>query len=123
MGLKYIYSPPSSDNRVAHIWSVVGDNGGVHIHARLYSMPGSESEYLGGVEVHSKAPMYDGQPVSHSDCWLIGCPCYHDGTSLYFSEQIAPRLRGGPEFADAIHEMIYSELFDWYQQRLARGEA
>ena len=121
MELKYDYQPPKDANG-QHVWSVVGPEGGVHIWARESTMKFSNERFIGGVEVHAKKPMYGDQPVSHEHCWLLGGPCYHDGTSLYFSERIEPYLRGDP-FSDATHEFVNAELLDWYQDKFAAREA
>lgn len=48
-----------------------------------------------GTEAVSRTPARDyeeGKPADHNDCWLIGGPCWHDGTSLYASEFMIPLL-------------------------------
>jgi len=48
-----------------------------------------------GVECHSATPMYEGQPVSDvgRPCWLLGKPCYHDGTSSWAINHVLPGLK------------------------------
>ncbi|PZQ99178.1 MAG: hypothetical protein DI533_00270 [Cereibacter sphaeroides] len=120
--LTYAYEEPKESN-VRHLWSVVGPLGGIHIWAA--SSPAGfdrEEKYYGGVEVHSRKPMYGATEPSHQECWLLGGPCWHDGTSLYFSENIEPFLRRATlPFGDSIHEFVNAELLSWYSRKL-QGE-
>lgn len=118
--LVYEYVPPKNDV-TRHMWTAVGDNGGVHIWAE----PTPEGfrwgeKFYGGIEVHSKTRLYefgDGSP-DHDTCWLLGCPCWHDGSSLYFSERIEPILRSErAPFNNAVNGYMNAILFDWYQSR------
>jgi hypothetical protein len=123
--LIYGFKPATVEND-RHIWSVVGPAGGVHIWAapspwkpgdRFYG----QEMFYGGIEVHSRTPMY-GDHASQDECWLIGGPCWHDGSSLYFSESIEPRLRGyKDEWSEGVHEYMRFKLFDWYQSNLAES--
>ena len=73
------------------MWTCVGPKGGVHI-LIFESVYHGMLRYSGGREVHSKAP-FDYAPQSepsHEQCWLIKCPCWHDGSSLYVSETVVP---------------------------------
>lgn len=64
-------------------WAVFGEHGGIHLHCSA----GDFSS--GGIEIHSRTPLHDGhKPHGHTNCWLIGCPCYHDGSSLQWSERL-----------------------------------
>lgn len=118
LDLTYNYQAPKGENR-HHIWSVVGQAGGVNIWAHPSAGRSWADEFYGGVEVHSRKPMYGDSAPSHDECWLIGGPCWHDGSSLYFSEHIEPMLRGrNGDFSGAITEYINSELFDWYRSKL-----
>lgn len=114
-GLTFVYQPATAKSREHH-WSVVGPDGGIHIH-------GARSEFFGGrwsggVEMHRRAPgEYEGQEPSHTECWLLKAPCWHDGTSLYFSERIAPMLDDAIEpFSASVHEFMHAELRHWYRR-------
>ena len=115
--LVYNYLPPEGEI-TRHMWTVVGDNGAVHVWAEPSSpVPFRDwpERFYGGIEIHSKTRLYDfgdGKP-SHDECWLLKCPCWHDGSSLQFSEQVEP-------FGPAIHEFVNSILFDRYQSYFAR---
>jgi len=118
--LVYNYIPASEDNRNTDMWTVVGDRGAVHIW--VVENPDSSwgETHYGGIEVHSKKPMYGcDRPPSHTDCWLLGGDCWHDGSSLYFSERICPMLRFGKdeitnEWHSAVHSYMESVLHSWY---------
>jgi len=118
--LFYNYDKMTSD-RDRHTWSVVGPAGGVHIWACPMPEGFNYGErFYGGVEVHSRHG--EGEP-HHKNCWLIGGPCWHDGSSLYFSENIEPILRNSDaEFPSSVHEYINAELLDWYRSKLDSGE-
>ena len=119
--LIYSYIAPTEQNRMTHMWTAVGASGGVHI----WAMPQPKSQYMdgdfyGGVEVHSRTPMYGDQPAHNENCWLLGCPCWHDGSSLYFSDYIEPMLRGRNGFSQSTHEYVNSELLSWYKSKFRR---
>lgn len=118
--LTYKYEPATQE-KGRHIWSVSGPGGGIHVWASHLDGDAAfwGSNWIGGVEVHSRVPMYEGQ-APHDECWLIGGKCFHDGSSLYFSENIAPMLRD--QITDAITEYIHSVCLSWYRGRFGKGE-
>jgi hypothetical protein len=117
--IKYSYIAPH-DDVTRHIWTAIGDNSGVHVWAEPHS-----EKFYGGVEVHSKTRLYDfgdGKP-DNDDCWLLGCPCWHDGSSLYFSERIEPFIRHAEQpFGSHINEYMNAIMYDWYQSRFKAEE-
>jgi len=74
-----------------HWWAVVGDLGGVHF---WYSESKHDGQKYGGVEWHwrERTEDYHTETPSHDDCWVIGGPCWHDGTSLYADEVYIPMV-------------------------------
>ena len=106
-------------------WSAVGPAGGIHIWAQTHSQDAQRTygEYFyGGVEVHFRKSPY-GEEKPHNDhCWLLKGPCWHDGSSLYFSERIEPLLRCSDPEGPAIMSYMQAELADWYESKLARSE-
>lgn len=123
--LVFNYSAPDGGDNRQHIWSVVGEKGGVHVwaapqHPDLAKKWGEK--FYGGVEVHSRTRLYDfgdGAP-NHKDCWLLKGPCWHDGSSLYFSENIEPIIRHyDGEFPPHITEYINGILADWYSSKFS----
>ncbi len=122
---------PGFNDYPHHTWWIKGPGGGVHIWARKAPLEGWPTEWIGGVEVHhahcpDSSGWFDPGAPSQPDCWLLDGPCWHDGTSLYFSEWIAPRFRH-PDAADANdfdqlpHSFIGFELVDWFQDKVARS--
>ncbi len=100
-----------------HIWSLVGPGGGVHIWAVENEAPYRHERYYGGIEMHSRKQLYDWlTEPSHTDCWLLKGPCWHDGSSLQFSEQIAPHIeRFGIKADDPfIQSELHSRYVSWF---------
>ncbi len=100
-----------------HIWMLVSEAGGIHVSTHWSSFGGS-SEWLGGIECHyATAPDYmSDKPPHHERCWVIQKPCWHDGTSLGFSEQIAPFLPSHTNaFDESDHAMVLSVMLHWHR--------
>lgn len=109
-------------NKHGHFWTLTGPLGGVHIWAR--PVLGAPEKYVGGVEVHYPHPVYPWDSEDkphHENCWLLGGPCWHDGTSLYFSERIAPMLGTAP-FPYSTHEYLKAELLHWYRAKFQKED-
>lgn len=108
---KYTYSKPFS--AVNHRWEIVGPKAAIHFNVSLY-----EDSTACGLEFHYFEPpdyMKDYAP-SHVDCVLTGGKCWHDGTSLYASETLWPRIEHHLRVGDhdkifKILEMEYLEKF------------
>lgn len=101
-----------------YIWAVVGPEGAVHIWAQSYTEEYAArfgETYYGGVECHWPA---DVETAHHENCWLLKGPCCHDGSSLYFSERIAPMLSPENIEGENINSYIQSELHDWYRNKV-----
>lgn len=91
-------------------WCVIGDHGAVDFHC--LNEPGPFGR-VGGVEYHMRrAPSYSEQTTpDHEHCWLLGAPCWHDGTSLYASDVLIPLLeRDGEDALFAQLERDYGKL-------------
>jgi hypothetical protein len=117
--LEYNYLPPEGET-TRHMWTAIGDKGAIHIWAEPVPSEGWRwpEEYYGGVEKHSKTPVYDfnSDKPDHEECWLLKCPCWHDGSSLYFSERIEPLLRHvDTPFPPHINEYMNAIMLDWYR--------
>lgn len=117
--------------RVTHEWSLKNENGGIHVHCWIVDYPGpalGPSEWLGGIECHwaKKPPSYGDwfSSPSHEHCWLLEGPCWHDGSSLYFSERIAPLLpdpiysKTPNAMEDRHHGYVLSELISWHRDKI-----
>lgn len=87
----------------------IGARGGVHLHvAGPHHYDGGE-HWSAGLEFHGRAPLdcQAEQPPSHDVCWLLNCPCWHDGTSLYAEEEYLPLVLAGSHatvFRSLIHD-------------------
>ena len=63
--------------------------------------------YYGGIEVHSKTPMYEGQVDPFMNCELTGGDCYPDGSSLAYERDIKDL------FDVTAPDEMYAELARW----------
>jgi hypothetical protein len=118
---------PGFNDLPYHTWWIKGESGGIHVWARTAECPGYPIEWIGGVEVHyANAPdggWFDSTAPSQASCWLLDGPCWHDGSSLYFSERIAPRLpypddANCNDFDRMPHSLIGYTLVDWFLDKL-----
>lgn len=112
------------------IWSLSGPSGGVHIWAQFArdgeAFCGVDRCY-GGIEVHHKKKPYDHAPeyAPVKNCWLTGCDCWPEGSSLYFEEMLQPMIEGvvsQGESPEIISSFMEGEMLDWYRQYLSRGD-
>lgn len=112
---KYEYT--NEFGTVRHIWSVYGARMGVHLHisdlgeerAAKYA---DGRRYSGGIELHYRTPpdyMRDQAPASKA-CWLIGGPCWHDGSSLQADERWIPLWQSAPHDHERMFLMLQCEL-------------
>ena len=65
--------------------------------------------YCGGLETHSRQPLGADEAPSHEKCWLLGGPCWHDGTSLYAHEKLIPFWLTAPHDHERIFRMLEHE--------------
>jgi hypothetical protein len=93
-----------------HIYTVIGRAGAIHFHVTDLGED-SPTRYSAGLEMHSRAPLCDSPP--HEKCWLIGGPCWHDGTSLYAQERLVPIWLSDPHD----HEHMFRVLEAEYRRR------
>lgn len=101
---KYTWAKPF--NSVRHQWELVGRHGGLHFHASITDGYGVTA----GLEVHYLTPpdYMRNDPPSQLPCWLLKCPCWHDGTSLYASETLWPMVE--PMLRSGDHDTIFRIL-------------
>lgn len=119
---EYRYVPFGEGPQVTHLWSVVGDEGGLHISITDTADENKTSfgRFYGGLECHyRKRPDYvrDETPPDHENCWLIHAPCWHDGTSLYASEVIIPYWQGEPGNNERMFKFIKREYARRFQDQ------
>jgi hypothetical protein len=120
MKFRYKYEYTNDFGYPKHVWTCIGRRGAMHFHVTDMGEKGPDGErrsdrYSGGLEVHYREPPdYMGEQVPSTDkCWLIGCPCWHDGTSLYAQEFLIPFWLANP----TDHDRMFKCLAHEYEQR------
>lgn len=114
------------DGRKRPVWSLKGPSGGVHIWAQFHKdgerMFGERC--YGGVEVHHPRKPYNHSPddAPIKNCWLTGCDCWPDGSSLYFSERLQPLIEYYEPDWGKLTRTMNSELLSWYSTNLSRDD-
>lgn len=107
----------------SHIWSAIGAKSGIHLWIRDSGEKANpDSRFYGGIEIHYRQPpdyMRD-DPPSHDECWLLKCPCWHDGSSLQASEIYIPMWLANPHDHDGMFEIISRRLSK--QEESSRNE-
>ncbi|MEC7291740.1 MAG: hypothetical protein VXW22_16810, partial [Pseudomonadota bacterium] len=95
-----------------HNWIVRGPKGAVHIWAEDMTRhsPSRDPWYglIGGIECHYAEPpdyMHEDAP-SREDCWILNGRCWHDGSSLQFSENF-----GNQDGLDLIRHKDWEPFF------------
>lgn len=93
-----------------HDWVCIGARGAIHLHiSGPHGFDGREN-WSTGLEMHSRTPpeyMQDDAP--HDDCWVLKCPCWHDGTSLYAEEFYLPRWMASPHDHGGMFRLLEGE--------------
>jgi len=116
-GMVWTYQAVYRGGRITHLWSLADKTGGIHISANVMEWTSGGRDWIGGCETHYAAPpdyMKADKP-SHEHCWVLGGPCWHDGSSLYFSENVAPMLPNAwdsnpNDMKTRHHEYVLSEM-------------
>lgn len=85
-------------------YELVGAKGGLHLHVTGPHNYDGADHWSAGLEAHSRTPLHEVEAPSHDECWLLKCPCWHDGTSLYAQEAYLPLVLGGA------HESVFRRL-------------
>lgn len=107
---------PNTD-RARYVWAVKGPLGAVHVWAQRMGDEATQicgTRYYGGIEVHRATPSEYDDPSrpSHDECWLIGGPCWHDGSGRQFEERVKPMIdRMG---IDAVGSYCLCIAREWY---------
>lgn len=95
-----------------HVWTVIGRHLAVHLHISECEIPGKETINSAGIEYHFREPpehMKDEAP-SQDRCWLLGAPCWHDGSSLQASEFWVPIWESAPHNHEHMFALLQGEL-------------
>lgn len=111
--------------RPEHIWILSNGGNAIHVSART-SEWNHRFEWSGGIECHwSVAPEWvkESEP-HHEHCWILGGPCWHDGSSLYFSDNIAPMLPDLPAPMEQLHhDYVLHEMRSWFRSHFEKDPA
>ena len=107
---KYEWSKPW--HSASHMWAFVGPRGGLHFIARESSemVNGALADESACLEIHYSRgfqPDKDAAP-SQCHCWLTTEPCWHEGTSLYATETLWPRIK--PLLRSGDHDAVFRIL-------------
>lgn len=99
-----------------HKWETVGPKGAVHFTANYYKNDTGDEPSC-GLEFHhfEAGEHFIGQAPHHLDCPLTGGRCWHDGTSLYASETLWPRIKYS--LKDGEHDVVFGILQYEYTSR------
>lgn len=114
----------SFDGLGAHRWYLDGRDGTVEIWARPYQGSDGDVAISCGAERHSAQPFKD-TPPDHPQCYALGGrPCWHDGTSLWASENIEPLLLTGDltSVTPVIFSMAEGLYRSWFDRERSDDE-
>ena len=103
-----------------HSWNLIGPKGGMHLHIAGPYTYSPQPEFSAGLETHARIPpdyMRDQAP-SHDHCWLLKCPCWHDGTSLYANDHYVPLWLSDQHN----HDGMFARLEHEYARRFEAAE-
>lgn len=117
------YTCEMQHGRLSHTWSLRGPEGGVHFHFSEWTGPDADErtqKYGGptaGLEIHrlSPAEYQKNDAPSHAPCWLLGAPCWHDGTSAYATDQLLPIIQSLHGDHPAIFSVLEREYLDHFE--------
>lgn len=104
-----------------HSWSLRGPAGGVHFHYQEWIDPERSAQFGGptaGLEIHRLQPAeyQQDQAASHAPCWLLGAPCWHDGTSAYATDTLLPIIRSMGSDHPSIFALLEREYVDYLEK-------
>lgn len=103
---KYTYV---NDFGPEHTWVVVGAKGALHLHIRESHTQGVRT--YGGLEIHYRQPpsYMEHDAPSQDNCWALGGPCWHDGSSTYAEERWIPLWQAAPHDHDGMFQRLKVE--------------
>ena len=89
------------------------------MHFSVNIMDDAKYDTSADLEYHfSFNPYNERKAPSNSPCWLLGAPCWHEGTSLYAIETVWPMVEGSLRAGD--HESVFRTLEHEYEDKLRR---
>ena len=92
-------------------YELIGARGGLNLHVSGPHRYDDADHWSAGLEIHSRTPLHEDRAPSHDHCWLLQCPCWHDGTSLYAQEHYLPMVMAG------YHDMVFRDLIRYADDR------
>ena len=108
--MKYIYENPHGSPY--HTWTAVGAKGGIHVYVVDNGEGARGGRYSGAHEAHYRSPppsMADDAP-DHEECWLLKCPCWHDGGSEYVPKHWIPNWLSDRHDHERMFKMLAVEM-------------
>lgn len=99
-------------------FAVTGEMGGIHFHVRTPQNAEDDTYSHGdcGIEIHSRSRLYSHQgDADDARCWLLGSPCWHDGSTLIAREHYLPLYKVSNTFGD--FESLFRALELEYDRR------
>lgn len=119
------YTRENGETSERHDWCLTSSRGGITIWAEPTRDDSFGDRWFGGVECHWASPpdYFRDTPPHRDHCWLIGKPCWHDGSSLFFSERIEPNLPAptGKQMDSSLNGFLLHYLRDWFGDKIASG--
>ncbi len=96
-----------------HVWTVVGRHMGIHLHITDLGKE-SNPRYSGGIEYHWRVPPehMENDAPSSDNCWLLKCPCWHDGSSMHVTDYWIPMWLEAPDKHERMFEMLQGTMED-----------
>jgi hypothetical protein len=85
-------------------YELMGAKGGLQLHVSGPHVFDGGEHWSAGLELHGRAPLYGNDAPSHDNCWLLNCPCWHEGTSLHAQEHYLPHVLTGA------HDFVFASM-------------
>jgi hypothetical protein len=109
---RYKYSASLAFGQWRHSYEIVGARGGANLHVSGPNNYDDMDHWSAGLELHSRTPLYEDRPPTFDKCWLLNCPCWHDGTTTFARERFLPM------FMEGDHRRIFRRMIDWVDEKL-----
>jgi hypothetical protein len=107
-------------DKVRYVWWLKGPKGAIHIWGQYLKEDSfGPDRFYGGIEVHYSSKPYDFAPdeAPIKDCWLTGCDCWPDGSSLFFEEHLKDDVLYHHK-GHNVDNYMNLHLEDWYNSKL-----
>lgn len=118
---RYAYRVTFFAGQWQHSYELVGAKGGLSLGISGPHVYDGMDHWGAGLETHSRTPLYGDEAPNHDECWLLKCPCWHDGTSLYAQEVYLPLALAGAH--DRIFRLMVRDADEKWAIKCDDGEA